>query len=57
MPEHSNDEKYEQKKEAIKTHLQDCLETDDQGQIELKLKLPDKSALDNIAAALVKLTG
>jgi len=56
MPEQSDDERLEQKKEAIKTHLQACLETDDQGQIELKLKLPDQSALDNIATALAKLT-
>jgi len=57
MPQQPDDERLEQKKEAIKTHLQDCLETDDQGQIELKLKLPDQSALDNIAAALAKLAG
>ena len=56
MPQRPDDERLEQKTEAIKTHLQDCLETDDQGQMELKLKLPDKSALDNIAAALAKLT-
>ena len=56
MPQQPDDERLEQKKEAIKTHLQDCLETNDQGQIELKLKLPDQSALDNIAAALAKLT-
>ena len=56
MPQQSDDERLEQRKEAIKIHLQDCLETDDQGQIELKLKLPDQASLDNIAAALAKLT-
>jgi len=45
----------EQKKEAVKTRLQDCLEMDDQGKLELKLKLPNQSALDNIASALAKL--
>jgi len=57
MPQQSDDGVIEQKKETIKTHLQDCLETNEQGQIELKLKLPDQSALDNIALALAKLTG
>lgn len=57
MPQQLDDERLEQKKETIKTHLQDCLETNDQGQIELKLKLPDRSAIDNIAAALAKLIG
>lgn len=56
IPQQSDDGGLNQKKETIKIHLQDCLETDDQGQIELKLKLPDQSALDNIAAALAKLT-
>ncbi|MBN2376876.1 MAG: DEAD/DEAH box helicase [Sedimentisphaerales bacterium] len=56
MPQQPDDGRLEQKKEAIKTHLQDCLETDAQGQIELKLKLPNQSVLDNIAAALAKLT-
>jgi len=55
MPQQSDDGMLEQKKEAIKTHLQDCLEMDDQGKLELKLKLPNQSALDNIAAALAKL--
>ena len=45
----------ERKKESIKTYLQDYLETDEQGHLELKLKLPDQSALDNIAATLAKL--
>jgi hypothetical protein len=47
----------EQKIGSIRTHLQECLETNEQGQIELKLKLPNASALDNIAAALAKLVG
>jgi hypothetical protein len=57
MPQQPDGERLEQKKEAIRAHLQDCLEMNDQGQIELKLKLPDQSALDNIAAALAKLAG
>ncbi len=57
MPQQSDNQRLEQKKQIIMTHLQDCLETNEQGQIELKLKLPNQSALDNIAAALAKLTG
>jgi SNF2 family DNA or RNA helicase len=57
MPQQPDGERLEQKKEAIRAHLQDCLEMNDQGQIELRLKLPDQSALDNIAAALAKLAG
>jgi len=41
---------------GTETHLQECLETNEQGQVELKLKLPNQSALDSIAAALAKLT-
>jgi len=55
MPQRSGDGMLEQKKEAVKTRLQDCLEMDDQGKLELKLKLPNQSALDNIASALAKL--
>ncbi len=55
MPQGPDDGMLEQKKEAIKIQLQDFLEIDDQGQLELKLKLPDRSALDNIASALAKL--
>ena len=57
IPQQSSEAMMEQKTESIRTHLQDCLETNDQGQIELKLKLPNPSALDNIAAVLAKLTG
>jgi len=55
IPQRSDDGMLEQKKEAIKTYLQDLMEMDDQGHLELKLKLPDQSALDNIAATLAKL--
>jgi hypothetical protein len=57
IPQQSNEAVLGQKIESIKTHLQNCLETNKEGQIELKLKLPNQSALDNIAAALAKLTG
>ena len=57
IPQRPNEQALEQKTNVIKTHLQECLETDAQGQIELKLKLPNQSAQDNIAAALAKLTG
>ena len=56
MPQQSDEQVLEQKKEAIRMNLQECLETNEQGQIELKLKLPNQSALDNIAIALAKLT-
>jgi len=55
MPHQTDDEMFKQKKEAISTSLKDCLEIDDRGQMELKLKLPDQAALDSIAAALAKL--
>jgi superfamily II DNA/RNA helicase len=55
MPHQTDDGAFEQKKEEISTRLKDCLEIDDRGQLELKLKLPDQAALDNIAAALAKL--
>jgi len=55
MPQPSDDGMLEQKKEAIKTRLQDCLDTDEQGQVELKLKLPNQSALENMATILAKL--
>jgi len=57
MPQQSDEQALEQKKEAIRMNLQECLETNEQGHIELKLKLPNQSALNNIAAALAKLTG
>ncbi|MBL7107414.1 MAG: DEAD/DEAH box helicase [Phycisphaerae bacterium] len=57
MPQQSDEQALEQKKEVIRMNLQDCLGTNEQGQVELKLKLPNKGALDNIAAALAKLTG
>ena len=57
IPQQSNEAMMEQKTESIRTHLQECLETNEQGQIELKLKLPNETALKNIAVALAKLTG
>ncbi len=57
MPHQIDDGKHALKKDAIKMHLQDCLETDEQGQVALKLKLPNQSALDSIAATLARLTG
>ncbi len=55
LPQRTDDETFEQKKDSIRTYLQDFMETDEQGHLELKLKLPDQSALDNIAATLAKL--
>ncbi len=57
MPQQSDDKRLEQKKEAIQTHLQDCLEFDEQGRVELRLKLPSQSTLDDIATVLAKLAG
>jgi len=57
IPQQSNETVLGQKIESIKTHLQNCLETNKEGQIELKLKLPNQSALDSIATTLAKLTG
>ncbi len=52
IPHQADEQVLEQKKDAIKLHLKECLETDEHGNLELKLKLPNQSALDNIAAAL-----
>jgi hypothetical protein len=57
IPQQPDEQTMEQKIDSIRTHLQECLETNEHGQIELKLKLPNQLALDNIAAALAKLTG
>lgn len=57
IPQQSDDKRLEQKKQAIQAHLQDCLEFDEQGRIELRLKLPSQSTLDNIATVLAKLAG
>ena len=57
IPQQSDDKGLEQKKQAIQAHLHDCLEFDEQGRIELKLKLPSQSTLDNIAAVLAKMAG
>jgi len=57
IPQQPDEQMMEQKIASIRIHLQECLETNEQGQIELKLKLPNQSALDNIAATLAKLTG
>ncbi len=56
MPVQPDDNIMQQKKEMIKKHLLDCVEENDNGQIELKLNLPGKAALDGIAAALAKLS-
>ena len=57
IPQQSDDKGLEQKKQAIQAHLQGCLEFDEQGRIELRLKLPSQSTLDNIATVLAKLAG
>ncbi|MEN8127760.1 MAG: DEAD/DEAH box helicase [Planctomycetota bacterium] len=57
IPQQADEQMLKQKTNVIKTHLQECLETNNQGQVELKLKLPNQASLDNIAAALAKLTG
>lgn len=56
IPQPTDGEMLQRKKTVIATHLQECMETDDQGRMELKLKLPNREALDNIAAALAMLT-
>jgi len=55
IPQKPDDKMLEQKKDAIKNYLQDYMETDDNGNLELKLKLPDQSALENIAEVLAKI--
>lgn len=55
IPQKPDDKMLEQKKDAIKSYLQDYMETDDKGNLELKLKLPDQSALENIAKVLAKI--
>jgi len=55
IPQKLDDKMLEQKKEAIKSHLQNYMETDDNGNLELKLKLPSQSALEDIAEVLAKI--
>jgi len=55
IPQKPDDKMLEQKKDAIKSYLQNYMETDDKGNLELKLKLPDQSALENIAKVLAKI--
>ena len=55
IPQKPDDKILEQKKDAIKNYLQDYMETDDNGNLKLKLKLPDQSALDDIATILAKI--
>jgi len=55
IPQKLDDKMFEQKKDAIKSYLQDYMKTDDNGNLELKLKLPDQSALENIATVLAKI--
>ena len=57
MPQRLDEQALEQRKEAIRMNLLDCLETDEQGRIELRLKLPNQASLDKIATALAKLAG
>jgi len=56
LPPKPDDRIFKQNREIIKTRLKDCLEIDDKGKVEIKLKLPDQSALDNIAEALARFT-
>lgn len=56
VPQKTDEQLLDLKKNAIKLNLQECLETNEQGQLELKLKLPDQKALDEIAATLAKLS-
>lgn len=55
IPQPPDEAIMEQKTESIRTYLSECLETSKGGQIELKLKLPNQSSLDSIAAILAKL--
>jgi len=56
IPQNADDEKFEQKKETIKARLEDCLEIDDTGKIEIRLKLPDRAALERVAETLARFT-
>ena len=55
IPKSSNDGVTEQKKESIKNNLQKYITTDKKGNLELKVVLPDETALDNVASVLSKL--
>lgn len=55
LPQQAEGQVRKEKKEAIKTRLQDCVETDEEGKLALKLKLPDQSTLDDMAEILSKL--
>jgi superfamily II DNA or RNA helicase len=55
IPKSSNDGAIEQKKELIKNTLQKYINTDEKGNLELKVVLPGETALDNIALVLSRL--
>jgi len=55
IPKSPGDGAIGQKKESIKNNLQKYITTDKKGNLELKVVLPDETALDNIASVLSKL--
>ncbi len=57
LPETAASEKLEQRHELIKNNLKDCMTFDEDGRIELKLKLNGQAALNNIVQALAKMAG
>jgi superfamily II DNA/RNA helicase len=57
VPDQTDEQALQAKANTIKEHLQQSLQTDEKGRIELKLKLPGREALDEIAAVMAKMTG
>ena len=55
IPKSPNDNVSGQKKESIKNNLQKYINTDKEGNLELKIVLPDETSLDNIASVLSRL--
>ncbi len=55
IPQKASNDLLEKRSQAIKETLIDYMETDENGHLELKLKLPDASFLDEISKTLAKL--
>jgi superfamily II DNA/RNA helicase len=56
VPDQADEQAWRDRADTIREHLEQSLETDENGQMELKLKLPGPDALAEIAAVLAKMT-
>jgi SNF2 family DNA or RNA helicase len=55
LPEQAETDESRQMTELLRGRLTECLQQDEQGQYQLKVTLPDASAIDNLASSLGRL--